>query len=276
MANHKIIDKTEALVISEVEFGEAEFCLLGRSPFIFHRMSEKARQSLLYPRAGRMGTAEKATNLKHSPLEEYQDSVYRFRDDDHPTRLKFPSNAIKKAVANAALDIPGAAKTEIGRLVVAQWQDLEMFGRPELGMMVVRMAGIQKTPDIRTRAILPKWATRVTLKYMMPKLNYQSIANLLAAAGMIVGIGDGRQEKGTFSFGQFEIVTENDPEYKAVMKEGRRVQDEALASPEFFDEETEDMYRWYYSERERRGKDSDKGRTRRSRETSNKEDLVNA
>jgi hypothetical protein len=263
MARESKTSASAELVISELEFGEAQFHILGRSPFVFNRMSEKARMQLLLPRPGRMGAAEKASNIKHDPLQEYRDSVYRYRTDDHPTRLKFPSNALKKAAASAALDIPGAAKTEIGRLLTAQWGDVEIFGRPQLYMAVVRMAGIQKTPDIRTRALLPKWATTITLRYMRPKLNFQSVANLLAAAGMIVGVGDGRQEKGTFSFGQFEIVTEDDPEYLAVLREGREIQDEALANPDFYDDETEDMYRWYYEERKRRGSDSDKPKKRR-------------
>lgn len=252
--------KKEELVVQEVEIGEASFALIGASPFVFHRLSEKARQQLLYPRARRMGSAEKASNLKHVPLTEYRETVYRNKDDGAVTRLKFPSVAFKRAIANAALDIEGAAKSEIGRLVSAQWEDVQMWGTPKLYMAVVRQSGVQKTPDIRTRAILPRWCTTISFTYMCPKINYQTIANLLTAAGMICGIGDGRQEKGAMSFGKFRIASVTDPEFLDIQKEGREAQDAALADPEFYDDETEDMYKWFYSERERRGDDGNPAR----------------
>ncbi len=42
-------------------------------------------------------------------------------------------------------------------------------------MSVVRSADIGKTPDIRTRAILPAWAARITVTYVTPKLTANAV-----------------------------------------------------------------------------------------------------
>lgn len=245
----------EEIQIMRLDLGRVQFHLLGTSPMIYHAMSEKAKHELLLP-SGRKTAAHKASSLKHNPMAEFLGSFYQHRGDDHPTRLKFPAVAFKKAIAKTALDIPGVAKTEIERLTYAQWADVNIYGVPQLHMCVVRMADMNKTPDIRTRGIIERWATSVTINYVKPKLNHTAITNLLAASGMICGIGDGRQEKGAFSFGQFEIVSEDDPRYLDVIKNGgREAQDAAIANPKMYDLETEELLSWYTNELKRRGKD---------------------
>jgi hypothetical protein len=257
-----IIEGGVEIVVHQMDFLDAKFFILGTSPLLYNRMSEKARQQLLLPR-GRMNSAEKQMSVKHVPLEEYQNSIYKWRADDGASRFKFPANAFKKAVATAALDTPGATKAQVSRIVQAQWRDVDVFGIPQLFMSVVRQAGFQKTPDIRTRGILPEWCTSFTLRYPKQLMNFQSLATLVGISGVLTGIGDGRPEKGCFSFGQFETVPAGDPRWEKIAKhQGRAAQDVAFAKPGFYDEDSEDLYTWYYAERQRRGRDSD-GPTKR-------------
>lgn len=251
-------DKSSTLSIRPLKTERATFYVLGQSPLIYHRMSMKVIQELLYP-ARKRSQAELDVTLKHDPLTEYRESVYRFTSDKQATRLKFPSVAFKKSVMEAALRVPGATKTEVGQLIWNQWADVEVFGKPQMYMCVTRMAGIGKAPDVRTRAILPRWATKIEFEYVVPQLNMNTLGNLLAAAGLLMGIGDGRQQKGTFSFGQFSIVSDDDPDLLAVMKEGRAIQDDALENPSFWDDETESLFNWYLSEVSRRRDDAPKG-----------------
>lgn len=223
--------------------------ILGTTPFIFNRMAEKARRELLMPK-GRKTRADRAQSLKHVPLDEYRASVHRWRDiDDEPTRLCFPAPGFKGAMMTAALDLPGVSKSEIGRLVWVEGVSISIFGVPQIFMSVVRSADINRTPDIRTRAILPRWACKLTINFVQPKLNGQAMTNLLAAAGVTCGVGDFRQEKGKGSYGQFEICAPDHPEFKSIVESGgRSQQDAALADPQPFDVDTAEMLDWFDAE----------------------------
>jgi hypothetical protein len=94
--------------------------------------------------------------------------------------------------------------------------------------------------------ILPEWACRLRVRYTKPLLRDNAVVNLLAAAGVIVGVGDFRQEKGKGSFGQFELVSADNPDFvRIVSEQGIAVQDDALANPVAHDEDTEKLWAWF-------------------------------
>lgn len=236
--------KDEPLEVLELQKGRVSFCIKSLTPLIYHAVSLKARAELLIPH-GRKTTVERQSTLKHVPMEEYNNSVYRHRGDAFPTRLMFPGNGFKRAMMGAALRIPGMKKTETGQLLWIEGNDVSIWGVPQLFMAVVRSAGIDRVPDIRTRAILPTWAAKLTISYIKPQFSHKQVAALLAAAGLLNGIGDGRQEKG-YGHGQFEICDENDPAFKNIVANaGRTVQDAALESPVPYDVETEQLLAHY-------------------------------
>lgn len=241
---------TNELVIEPMKVGSTTLWIRGTSPLVFNAMSAKARQELLYPK-GRKTTADKARNIKHDPHIEYVNSTYR-RLGNGATRLVFPACAFKAAMCNAALEIPGAKKAQVGRLVWVEGTEVDVFGSPQLWMSVVRSADMNKTPDVRTRAILPQWACKVTIRFVMPTINATSVGMLLATAGMVIGIGDFRQEKGKGNYGQFEVVNPEDVS-EFCKSAGMAEQDAALKSPEFFDSETQELITWFDDERARRG-----------------------
>lgn len=240
--------------IIKLEKGEFTVWLIGDTPFYCNRMAEKAKRELLMP-AGRMTTAQKATRLKHAPVAEYRSSPYLNRRGDGPTRIEMVASAPKKAMATAALDMPtGVARTQINRLVSVPQDKIPMWGRPKLAMDVVRMANAARTPDIRTRARLDRWATCLTIRFVKPLLNETKVATLLAASGMLCGIGDWRQEKGGGSYGLYRITHEDDPELRQIIEEdGLAVQDDALRNPVCANDESEELLDWYLAELNRRG-----------------------
>ena len=222
----------------------------GNSPFIYNAMSQKVWQQLILP-SGKKTKAEKEQTIKHNPYQEYYNSTYRSILDGL-TRLTFPASGFKAAMATAALEIPGAKKTQIGRLVWVVGEMVNMYGVPRMKMDIVRCADINKTPDVRTRAIVSEWCSKVTIQFVTPTLNETTILNLLEAAGLVIGIGDYRQEKGKGNYGQFSVCTESD--VKHIIKAGsREQQDAALKDPEFYDIETEELYRWFNEECVARG-----------------------
>lgn len=227
--------------------------LLGVSPMIQNRLAEKARQELLLPAAPK-NRASKASTLKHDPVAEFRSSPHRIRSDSAPTLIGTPATAFKAALATAALDVPGAAKTQIGRLVFVEGETIPVFGKPQILLSVVRCANINRTPDIRSRAILPKWACSLSINYPPSLIKPQAILNLLAAAGMSVGVGDYRAEKGKGNYGAFTIVPPDDAEWNHIVSTaGRQVQIEAMENPEPYDDDTVDLLSWFTDETSIRG-----------------------
>ena len=113
---------------------------------------------------------------------------------------------------------------------------------------------MNRTPDVRTRVIVPEWAAKVSVSFVTPILREQGVANLLASAGITQGVGDWRPGKGSGTYGQFELVGENDARFVHALKYGgRAAQKKAMDSPEAYDRETRELLDWFGVESKRRG-----------------------
>jgi len=253
MAVQKKENGDEIQVVS-IRKGRITFQVIGTTPLILHRLSEKARRELLMP-SPKKNQNEKATTLKHNPYEEYRDSADVSPDPESPTLLLIPAISFKCALARAAIDMPGSAtKAAIGRLTYVVGDYVPVFGKPMLHMSIVRMSDMARTPDVRTRVILPEWACTLTIEFVTPILKDQAIANLLGGAGIMQGVGDYRTEKGKGNYGSFELTHDNASEsrFKSICKMGRKVQVAGMESPECYDAETANLLSWFMGEAKRR------------------------
>lgn len=247
------VKKAEAgLHIDPLKQGRVTLKMIGTTPLYFNAMSAKAKRTLLI--GGGKKTAAEKKELKHDPEQEFRDSIYRQRDGE--TLLCFPAPGVKGAMATAALETPGVTKSSVQRLIFLPEQRVKVWGRPYLKMDVVRSADMNRTPDIRTRAFLPRWCAEVDIAFVMPTLSVHSVVSLLANAGVIVGIGDFRQEKGRGSFGTFAVAGDDlggwADYWSEVTAEGRAVQEAAMDAPEFADDETAELMDMITDERMRR------------------------
>ena len=244
----------ETIHVTEMQRGHVTMNIIGQSPLIMHRMAAKAARELLLPSGGRKTSAGRAATLKHDPHVELVDCLYKHAaGNPAPTRLKFPSEALKQAVAKAALDTPGTKKTEIGRLLSPGERNVSIFGIPQIFCSVVRSSDMNRTPDVRTRAILAEWCATVSFYFIQPKLTAKSVSTLLATAGITCGIGDWRQEKGSGDYGQFRLVSPDDADFLRIQAAGGvEAQDAAIAAPVAYDEDTEELLSWFDVELQRR------------------------
>lgn len=264
MAARKTEAAETAVEIPRIDRRTTDFYIVGDRPLICNRMSEKSKQDILNP-PGRKTAVQKATTLKHDPISEFQASPYIFTDEDSETLLAMMSSAFKGAMATAALDLPGAKKAQIGRLVWVNNDYTGIFGPPRLFMSVVRSADMNKTPDIRTRAIVFPWAAKITVSFVMPMITPTAVSNLLYAAGLTVGVGDWRPEKGKGTYGQFSMVeSADDPRFVAAVQAGRDLQKARLFAddPECYDEDSQSLLDWWRSETKRRGQPVARPQTR--------------
>jgi len=248
------IKKAEAgtLHISPLKQGRVVLRMIGTTPLYFNAMSAKAKRTLLIG-GGKKTTAEKR-ELKHDPEEEFRDSIYSQQTGD--TLICFPAPGIKGAMATAALETSGVTKSSVHRLIFLPQQKVNIWGRPFLKMDVVRSADMNKTPDIRTRAFLPRWCAEVEIAFITPTLSSYSVVSLLQNAGVIVGIGDFRQEKGRGGFGTFAVSGTDMAEWRdawtEITAEARDVQQAAMDRPVSADAETSQLMEIMDDERGKR------------------------
>ena len=248
------VKKAEAgtLQIDALKQGRVTLRMIGTTPLYFNAMSVKAKRTLLI--GGGKKTAAEKRELKHDPEQEFRDSVYRQRDGE--TLLCFPAPGVKGAMSTAALETPGVTKSSVQRLIFLPQQKISVWGKPYLKMDVVRSADMNKTPDVRTRAYLPRWCAEVDIAFVTPTLSVHSVVSLLSNAGVIVGSGDFRQEKGRGSVGTFAVAGDDLGEWAddwaEITAEARDVQQAAFDMPEVADDDTADLMDMLMDERQRR------------------------
>ena len=243
-----VVKKTEAnLVIHPLKQGRVKLRMIGNTPIIFNRMAEKAKRDLLVGAAKK--TAAQKKDIKHNPDAEFCASIHKIEGD---TLLGFPASGVKGAMATAALETAGVNKTNVNRLIFLPQQKVSIWGTPKLFMDVVRSADMNKTPDIRTRAIVNDWCAEVDIAFVTPTLSQHSVVALLANAGMICGVGDNRQEKGKGNYGSWFVDWEGNGQFKdtwdKLQKEGRKVQEKAMEKIIINDDETQELYDFYQEE----------------------------
>jgi hypothetical protein len=241
----------EEIQIAPLVRGRVRVRIVGATPLYQNRMAAKAKHELLV--GGTRKTAIEKLKIKHSPLEEFRDSAEFI--DTGPTALAIRSVALKSAIATAAIETAGVTKASVQRLIYLPGELLALYGTPTLRMDVVRQAGINRTPDIRTRAFLPIWGIEALIEYVKPQLTQNSVVTLLHNAGILIGIGDNRQEKGKGSFGSFRVLgtEEKDPVWdNLILNHGREAQLAALDNPQYADAETRELMEYFFGEQKRR------------------------
>ena len=231
--------------------GVVKLRLIGTTPLYQNRMAAKSKQQLLV--GGQKKSKADRASIKHSPEDEYRDSAEKLADG--PTALGLNVIAVKAAMCTAALETPGLTKTSAQRLLFMPGSFAPLYGTPQLKMDVVRSADINRTPDVRSRCFLPIWGAEIEVRYVVPQFSMNSVVNLLINAGILIGVGDFRQEKGKGSFGSFRVLGEGtkDAEWDSLVKNhGRIKQLAALAKPQYADADTQDLMEYFFSEVKRR------------------------
>src|SRR3990167_168807 len=239
------------ITIQALSSRTATFRIIGTQPMLQNRMANKVIGGLL------VGTHKKTraerVEIKHDPLAEFRSAVEMMHDG--PTALGLKVVAVKSAMCTAALETAGITKTSAQRLLFMPGEKVPLYGIPQLRMDVVRSADINHTPDVRTRPFLPKWGAEIEITYIVPQLSAVSVTTLLYNAGIIVGIGDGRQEKGKMAFRSFRVLRDGEDEKlwdDLVKHHGRKAQEKALKNPEYADDDTRDLMEFFFAETQRR------------------------
>lgn len=206
-----IIDTTAApaaVNIDKIASETLRIPIVGTSPLIVHRFSEKAKRQMLDAMQGK-----KKVKTIRDPQADYEEAFYRWHDDaTGESGYGFPTIAFKAATVSAArLYDKSVAMTQLrqqlffrGILGDDGQQVAVIEGEPTMREDVVRL-GMSST-DLRYRPTFNSWRTVLEVTYIASSISRASVLSLIDAGGLTVGVGEWRPEKrgdfGTFAIDQ--------------------------------------------------------------------------
>ena len=194
-----------AIVIDRIGVETIKVPIIGTSPLIVHRWSDKAKRQMLDAQQGKKKVKE-----HRDPQADYKNSFYRIADDTNPDRYGFPVTAFKQAtIGGARFYDKSVTMTALrqamffrGIITKADPQQLvEIHGEPHMREDVVRVG---QGTDLRYRGEFTEWTTELTITFVTSMLDRNSLLSLVEAGGMGVGVGEWRPQK-SGEFGTYVI-----------------------------------------------------------------------
>lgn len=189
-----------SIEIPSIEIGRIEIKIVGDSPLITHKWSEKAKKQMLDKQ---MKVASAGREVK-DPERDFQDSIYHHPDGGYG----FPSVAFKNAAVSACRFTDGTKMTVARGAFHVEGEFVKIDGGepvPREDMVRVGMG----TADIRYRAEFTNWVAMIRVSFNKRSLSAEQIINLFSLAGFGVGVGEWRPEKNG-QFGRFHVALQGE------------------------------------------------------------------
>jgi len=169
--------------------------LVGDSPLIVHKWSEKAKKQMLDKQ---MGIASAGREHK-DPQRDFEDSIYRLPDG----RPCFPTLAFKAAAVSACTSLgKSVTKVQARQAFHIDGEMAVINGTPQMREDMVKIS--MGTADIRYRGEFPEWSVELDIRYNTRVLSDEQIMNLFNTAGFAVGVGEWRPERDG-AYGMFHV-----------------------------------------------------------------------
>jgi hypothetical protein len=205
---------TVVVAIDPIDVERLRVPIVGTSPLIMHRFSEKAKRQMLDAMQGR-----KTPKQPKDPEAEYLAAFYRFE----PSGYGHPAIAFKDATVSAArfydksVTMTGLRQCIwfIGEIGADGIQLVRVDGEPQMREDVVRVGN--KGADLRYRPEFRQWAAVLDVTYVRSALTRNSVLSLIDAGGMGVGVGEWRPEKGG-DFGTYRVDSDRDAEALEIVR----------------------------------------------------------
>lgn len=180
--------------IPKLSIETIDITLIGDSPLIVHRWSEKAKKQMLDKQMKKATSGKEAKN----PEQDYLDSLYKHPDGGYG----FPTIGIKAAGVSACSQIDGITKVDARASFHIDGELVKIDGKPKPREDMVRIA--MGTADLRYRGEFTNWKTTFSVKFNSRVLSAEQIVNIFNVAGFGVGIGEWRPQKNG-SYGRFHV-----------------------------------------------------------------------
>jgi len=191
------------IAIKRLERVVFEVPIIGTSPLIVNRWSEKAKAMMLQAQQ----TTARAKKEPKDPVANFEASQYRFEDGRHG----FPATGFKAAIVHAARLFDGVTQVQVKQTVLVEGEGNEQLVPIEYGEVTMR----EDTPrnasgvaDLRYRAQYWPWSAVLHVRTIAGQIDEESLLALVDAAG-VGGVGEWRPtspKSATGTYGTFAVV----------------------------------------------------------------------
>jgi hypothetical protein len=178
--------------VFEVDVRRVRIPIVGVSPLIMHKWSEKAKAEM---RAKHMKLAAQPKEAK-DPEALYRESMHEHPDGGYG----FPSGGFKKAMVRAGKAL-GMAMTDLRSQFHVAGDMVKIEGEPRMREDMVRIPG---SADIRYRGEFPEWSAVLPIDYNAKAITPAQLVQLVKQAGFGTGIGEWRPERDG-QYGRFDF-----------------------------------------------------------------------
>lgn len=205
--------KEEIIELKTIEKKATTITIVGDTPLLMRKFSEKAKQQLLdlqtkkakATKTAREPWADMIDGLNWlTPMPEDKTEQGFNKAINEGARFGFPSVGLKQAAISAAYRAGlSKNKVELQGLFHIDDEFIEIKGIPEMRQDYVK---IPKTgaADLAFRGEFKQWESTFTITYIDGIYSLEQILNFINLGGFTVGIGEWRPEKGG-NFGRFHI-----------------------------------------------------------------------
>lgn len=206
--------KEESITIPAINIQTAVIRVVGDSPLIMHKWSEKAKKEILDKQ---MKKAKTKGHDAKDPVRDFIDSMYWLEGEPEEkteagfmraiksgARFGFPSVAFK-ASAVAAGFRTGVTKNMVSMNAAfhIDGEFVEIKGTPEMREDMVRVG--MGVADIRYRGEFKNWSAEFAVRYNSSAISLEQLVNLFNLGGFACGVGEWRAEKGG-AYGMYHVI----------------------------------------------------------------------
>lgn len=195
----------EQVFVKALKIVRTQITLVGDSPLISHRFSEKNKADMLANKQNK----KKQGREPCDPEQEFIESLYKIPGVEGA--YGFPAMAFKLAAVRGAKSIPDLPMTDARMAFRIECDDHMLiplrYERLERKEDVVRVG--RGGTDLRYRGYFYRWEVDLTISYNAAFILPETIVAMFDLAGFGVGVGDWRPEKGGI-YGCFHVKKEDE------------------------------------------------------------------
>lgn len=193
------------IVIPGLKIARVEIEIVGTSSLICHAFPDKVKREMKEKRQKDENTEPKPKGKGGGgPAREVRDFDAEYMASLYPLdgmngRYGHPSIAFKRAIVDACRMVSNLDMTMANRIIFVTgpyyskgFNCVEIIGKHRKREDMVRLAGMEKPPDVRYRAEFPEWRTKLSIEFNASMISIEGIYNLVQSAGWSIGVGEQR------------------------------------------------------------------------------------